>query len=289
MIRCPSCAKVYCSQAQACPGCEFSPKKIDGFSCWAPEVALGGNGFKAEYFEHLATVEKDNFWFRSRNSLIVWALKRYFPSFRSFLEVGCGTGFVLQGIAKAFPEAEIIGSEIFVQGLKFAAGRVPTGQFLQMDGRRIPYQNEFDLIGAFDVLEHILEDDVVLAGMYRALKPGGGLVVTVPQHPWLWSATDQYACHVRRYSAADLHFKLKNAGFEIVLSTSFVTLSLPAMLIARRRNAGKDFDPCGEFHLSGWIDQTLELSLRLEQRLIRMGACLPIGGSRFVVGRRRVI
>jgi SAM-dependent methyltransferase len=227
MIRCPSCAKVYSSQAQACPGCGFFPKKIDGFSCWAPEVALEGNGFKAEYFDHLATIEKDNFWFRSRNSLIVWALKRYFPSFRSFLEVGCGTGFVLQGIAKAFPEAETIGSEIFVQGLKFAAGRVPTGQFLQMDGRRIPYQNEFDLIGAFDVLEHILEDDVVLAGMYRALKPGGGLVVTVPQHPWLWSATDQYACHVRRYSAADLHVKLGNAGFEIVLSTSFVTYHCP--------------------------------------------------------------
>jgi hypothetical protein len=58
--------------------------------------------------------------------------------------------------------------------------------------------------------------------------------------------------------------------------------------MARRRNAGKGFDPCEEFRIPGWINQTLELSLHLEQRLIRMGICLPIGGSRLVVGRRRV-
>ena len=219
-------ARIFLSR-RGLPGCGFSPKNIAGFRCWAPELAPEGSGFKSEYFDRLAKLEAKNFWFRSRNSLIVWALKEYFPNFQSFLEVGCGTGFVLAGIAKAFPSVETVGSEIFVQGLPFAAARAPTGKFIQMDGRRIPYEDEFDVIGAFDVLEHIPEDDAVLAGMHRAVKLGGGILVTVPQHPSLWSATDEYACHVRRYSAVDLHSKIRNAGFEIILSTSFVTLSLP--------------------------------------------------------------
>ncbi len=288
MIRCPACMHAYSFHAEVCPGCGFSPKNIAGFRCWAPELAPEGSGFKSEYFDRLAKLEAKNFWFRSRNSLIVWALKEYFPNFQSFLEVGCGTGFVLAGIAKAFPSVETVGSEIFVQGLPFAAARAPTGKFIQMDGRRIPYEDEFDVIGAFDVLEHIPEDDAVLAGMHRAVKLGGGILVTVPQHPSLWSATDEYACHVRRYSAVDLHSKIRNAGFEIILSTSFVTLSLPAMLISRRRNAGKHFDPSDEFRIPCWMDQTLELSVRLEQILIRTGLCLPVGGSRLVVGRRTV-
>ena len=50
-----------------------------------------------------------------------------------------------------------------------------------MDARCIPYEEEFDVVGAFDVLEHIPEDDVVLAQMYRAAKPGSGLLLTVPR------------------------------------------------------------------------------------------------------------
>jgi len=51
-------------------------------------------GFKAEYFKTLASLEGNNFWFKIRNQIILWAISRYSPQLKSFLEIGCGTGFV---------------------------------------------------------------------------------------------------------------------------------------------------------------------------------------------------
>jgi SAM-dependent methyltransferase len=287
MIRCPSCSRLHSSAAASCPGCGFAPPQIGGLKAWAPELALAGGGFKPEYFDTLATLEAGNFWFRSRNALITWALKRYFPDLRSFLEIGCGTGFVLSGVAAAFPRAALAGSEVFSEGLTFASRRVKGADFMQMDGRRIPYEEEFDAVGAFDVIEHIEEDEAVLAAMRRAIRPGGGLLLTVPQHPWLWSASDEYACHVRRYTADEIHAKVSNAGLEILRSTSFVSLLLPAMLLSRRRGQnGKAFDPVDEFRIGRFTNRALEAVLRLELALIRAGISLPAGGSRLIVARR---
>ena len=91
---------------------------------------------------------------------------------RRYLEIGCGTGYLLSGIAAAYLKAKVTGSEIFCVGLPYAASRVEMAELLQMDARQIPYVDEYGVIGAFDVLEHIDEDETVLSGMYRALRPG---------------------------------------------------------------------------------------------------------------------
>jgi SAM-dependent methyltransferase len=287
MIRCPGCERLHPSDVDACGFCGFSAALVEGLPAWAPELARGGGGFKAEYFADLARLEEGNFWFRARNELLVWALRRHFPGLESFLEIGCGTGYVLAGVAAHFPRARLAASEVFSAGLAFAARRVPDARFMQMDGRRIPFVDEFDVVGAFDVIEHIEEDEAVLAAMARAVKPGGGVVLTVPQHPWLWSAADEYACHVRRYTAAEIHRKVRAAGLEIVRSTSFVSLLLPAMLASRKRGReGKPFDPLDEFRIGPAANRALEAVLRAERALIRIGVSLPLGGSRLVVARR---
>ena len=94
-------------------------------SAFAPELALESEGFEAGYFARLAEQEAGNFWFRSRNRLLIWALERYFPNAKNFLEIGCGTGFVLSGLRKAFPNLVLSGSEVFTEGLGFAAARLP--------------------------------------------------------------------------------------------------------------------------------------------------------------------
>ena len=79
--------------------------------------------------------------------------------------------------------------------------RVPSATFYQMDARHIPFRDHFDAIGAFDVLEHIEDDVAVIEEVGRALRPDGMFVMTVPQHPALWSPQDDHAYHVRRYTS----------------------------------------------------------------------------------------
>jgi SAM-dependent methyltransferase len=288
MKRCPVCEAVHDAGKSECPGCGFAPNPVGGFPSYAPELSRNCEGFRPEYFSCLAALEANNFWFRCRNDLIVWALGKYFPETVSFLEIGCGTGFVLSGIAKAYPRLALFGSEVYSVGLGFAAGRVPHAQLMQMDARTIPFEEHFDAVGAFDVLEHIEEDEKVLAQIRRALKPGGGLLLTVPQHGWMWSPLDTFACHVRRYSRNDLHEKLSRAGFEILRSTSFVSLLLPVMFVSRFCRGGQetDHDPQSQLRLAPRLDRLLGTMLRVENRLIGAGISFPFGGSRLIAARR---
>jgi len=285
MLLCPSCGKQHINAEQACPQCHFTPARVDGFLAWAPELAKHNDSFPEASFEGLARVEAGSFWFRSRNAIVQWALRKYFPSFDSLLEVGCGTGFVLSGIAKAFPHARICGSEIHTAGLSFAAKRLPEAELLQMDARRLPYEAEFDVVAAFDVIEHIVEDELVLQNFHRAIKPGGICLLTVPQHQWLWSPTDDAACHKRRYSAEELHRKVTAAGFRIVRSTSFVTLLLPLMAATRWRARRTGRAGGSEaMLLNPTLERVLEAIMRVELQLIKWGLNLPAGGSRLLVG-----
>lgn len=289
MIRCPFCQSLYKASATRCAACDRGPERVDGRVAWAPQLAFANDGFDPGYFADLAPLEADNFWFRARNDLIIWALRRYFGAPRSFLEVGCGTGFVLAGVSRSWPQARLVGSEIYSAGLEFAAQRVKDAEFVQLDARSIPYEEEFDVVGAFDVLEHIEDDEAVLAGLRRATRPGGGVLLSVPQHPSLWSATDEYAHHVRRYTAQELEQKVRRAGLEILRSTSFVTLLLPAMLASRHLHRDLEtYDPLAEMRISSSVNRVLGVVMALERLAIRAGFSLPVGGSRLVVARRPV-
>jgi len=285
---CFSCGCRFEEVSWQCPSCHASPKLLEGFPAFALNFAETNEGFEAEYFDELAPLEAKNFWFRSRNRLIVWALAKYFLDIGSFLEIGCGTGYVLSGFERTFPGLRLSGSEIFSNGLKYAKNRVSRCDLLQMDARDIPFEEEFDVIGAFDVLEHIAEDGQVLSEMYRATRPGGGIILTVPQHDFLWSQADEHAHHERRYSAKDLGRKVQQAGFTVVRETSFVSLLLPLMMLSRlgKRNPDKVCDPLAELKIGGLTNWTLGGVLALERLLIRMGLSLPVGGSLLLVARK---
>lgn len=288
MKQCLSCKSLYNSELNQCNACEANVTFINGFQAFAPLLAKEGGGFKASYFQELAELEEKNFWFRARNKIILWALKKYKPNFNSYLEIGCGTGFVLSGVSQAFPKAVLNGSEIFTDGLKFAATRLPDVNLMQMDARQIPFASEFDVLGAFDVLEHIEEDTAVIEEVYKAIKPGGIFILSVPQHQWLWSKTDELAFHQRRYSNSELTKKLQTAGFTILRSTSFVSTLLPAMVLSRMLNqaSNSDFDPKDEFLIHPLLNYFFEKMLLLELVLIKIGVNLPIGGSRLVVAQK---
>ena len=289
MKRCLACEAIFETADWTCPKCGYQPALRDGIYRFTEEPLDADAGFKPEYFPRLAEIEESNFWFRARNELIQWALRNYFPGAKSFFEVGCGTGFVLAGIRQNFPRMRLAGSEIFADGLVIAKARVANAELYQMDARRISFEREFDAVGAFDVLEHVIEDENVLAQMFNAVRSGGGLLLTVPQHPFLWSDSDQYAMHQRRYKRAELRTKVKRAGFRIERITSFNSLLLPLMIwsrVGRRRD--HDFQPSREFEIGPALNKTLERILKLERMIIRSGASFPAGGSLLLIARKPI-
>ena len=271
-----------------CPSCGDNPGMINGFIAFAPEEAESNLGFKAEYFEALSKLEGGNFWFKARNRLITWALRRHFPAAENFFEIGCGTGFVLSAIAETCPGLRLFGSEVYSTGLEVAAKRVPEATFFQMDARNIPFSEEFDVIGAFDVLEHIHEDEKVFSSMYQATRAGGGVILTVPQHPFLWSRQDESACHVRRYTSPEIRSKVEHAGFTVTQTSSFVSLLLPLLTVARLRNrkVAGEFDPLEELRIGRAANAVFERVMNFERVLIQLGVSFPAGGSLLVVGTK---
>ena len=224
----------------------------------------------------LASLEERHFWFRSRRRIIVDALRRWFPNVRSYLEIGSGTGYVARAIAEAFPEWRVVASDPLAGG----AG------CLCIDARNIPFADAFDVVGAYDVLEHIEDDRAALCQFRNACRPGGGILLTVPQHAWLWSPADTYAHHHRRYQREGLLSTLRECGFEILGSTSFHTLNLPLFFLRSQflRATGRDPEASIPALPVNWL---LERSMELDRMLIRAGMRLPCGVSLLVAARRR--
>ena len=289
MKRCLACETLFKGPDWTCPKCGYQPVLRHETYQFTREQPDADGGFKPENFARLAEIEQSNFWFRARNELIQWALHTYFPDAKSFFEVGCGTGFVLAGIRTRFPTIRLAGSEIFADGLVIAKTRLPDVELYQMDARSIPFEREFDVVGAFDVLEHIIEDENVLVQMFNAIQPGGGLLVTVPQHRFLWSESDRFAMHQRRYNRDELGRKVEDAGFHVERITSFNSLLLPLMIWSRMRQKRDDeFLPWREFEIGPALNKTLESILKVERMVIKTGASFPAGGSLLLVGRKPV-
>ena len=280
------CRRTFAGGSWTCPHCGFAPREHGPIRSFCAPGAR--EGFDPDAFERLAALEQGSFWFRARNRLISWATSRYFPAARSFLEVGCGTGFVLAGLRRAIPRLRLVGGELHLQGLEHAAARLPEVELLQVDARRLPFAEEFDVVGAFDVLEHIADDRGALAELHAAVRPGGGLLITVPQHPWLWSAMDEYGEHQRRYRRAELAAKVTAAGFELRRLTSFVTALLPAMAAMRLRERLRPapLDPTAELATPALLNRALERVMDLERAAIERGHDLPVGGSLLAVAVR---
>ncbi len=287
-----TCIKCKCELKQNtwnCSKCGYEPLRKDGRLVLSLDLNEQKNiGFEAEFFDKLIKVEENNFWFCARNKLINWAIKNYFPNIKKFLEVGCGTGFVLLGINRIFPKLDLYGSEALAHGLKFASKRVPKATLFQMDARDIPFKGEFEVVGAFDMLEHILEDKLVLQQMYKAIKPGGGLILTVPQHKFLWSKVDEFSHHFRRYSSQELKEKVESCGFKVIRMTSFVTFLLPLFFLSRLRfqTPKSQKDNMSEFNLNKYVNFLLEKVLDLECLFIKLGISLPVGSSLLLIARK---
>ena len=242
-------------------------------------------------FEELLKAEENHFWFKYRNNVIgsnVFELLVNCKNSR-FLELGCGNGNVIREIEKRLPESTIVGSELHEEGLLNARGRVAC-ELVQADIYSLPNWAKFDLIGLFDVLEHLPDDVKALKEIRKALKPGGKLILTVPASMKLWSYVDEVAGHYIRYSSDTLKKSLVNAGFIVQKNDPFMSPLFPAMWLVRNLTQVKkklgftgNKDPRTlaneEFRVSSFMNFTMGTILGFEGKLLNMGLRMPFGTS----------
>jgi SAM-dependent methyltransferase len=280
---CPSCGVVLPGVEWACTRCSWRATVIDGIAQLIPPAEPASARLHAPA---PAVADPGHFWFVGRNELILWAIATHAPGARTFLEVGCGTGYVLRALESVRPDLSLTGTDPSDDALHVAAKLAPRTTLLRADARSLPFRDEFDVVGAFDVLEHIPQDAEALAGLASAARPGGVVVVTVPQHRWLWSAIDHSSGHQRRYTRRELLALARRAGLKTLRVTSFVSFLLPALMLSRFLQRRAVADPGREFRISTRINAPALTLMRWERALISRGISLPAGGSLLLVAVR---
>ncbi|HEY7809468.1 MAG TPA: class I SAM-dependent methyltransferase [Allosphingosinicella sp.] len=196
-------------------------------------------------YDRMAELDERHWWYRARRDILADLITRKIalPQDARILEIGCGTGHNLEMLQR-FGRAD--GIEIDPAARTMAEQRLgrPIGSapLPQLTGIE---DGAYDLVALLDVLEHVEEDHEALLSIARKLKPGGKILITVPAHPWMWSAHDEVNHHKRRYTRKGLREVLLAAGLEIELLSWFNSLLFPLAAAARfvgRVTGNKDSD-----------------------------------------------
>jgi SAM-dependent methyltransferase len=252
-------------------------------------------GFDARYLPHLVEAEDRHFWFRARNAVIGAMVRPLLPALPvgyRVLEVGCGTGNTLRVLEAICRPGSVVGMDAQLQGLTLARGRVSC-PLVQGDASLPPFAPgiRFDLVGMFDVLEHIADDVGALAHIASQVSADGRLLVTVPAGPELWSRFDEAAHHCRRYTATSLRAALTSAGLDVDYLSPFMA-SLYPLAWAKRRliriRLGDERDPVlDDLRIVPVLNGCLAWLLGCEARLVAARGRLPFGTSILAVARSR--
>jgi SAM-dependent methyltransferase len=251
------------------------------------------------FFARLFAVEDRHFWFRVRNLVIERMVRQVIaglPDGYRVLEVGCGTGNVLRMLEAVCTRGTVVGMDQEEEGLKYARART-TCTLIQGDVRTTTFDRPFDIVGLFDVLEHIPEDAQVLRDLRTVLTDHGVLLLTVPAHPSLWSYFDVASHHQRRYTATELREKLETAGYRVEYMTHYMTTLFPAMWLGRRLAAlrsGREVSEkraydmaANELHIVPIVNDVLIRLMSWETEGVRRHWSMPFGPSLLALARTK--
>ncbi|HET7419905.1 MAG TPA: class I SAM-dependent methyltransferase [Candidatus Dormibacteraeota bacterium] len=249
-------------------------------------------------YADLFAVEDRHFWFRARNRAIVTVFdsirEHLAPGYR-VLEVGCGTGNVLRALHAAAIGGNVVGMDVHLEGLRYARRRAGFLKLVGGDLWHPPFSVGFDVVGVFDVLEHIDDDVAALRALGRVLRAGGTLFLTVPADPKLWSYFDLASHHKRRYVEDELRSKLVEAGFSVEYLTPYMSVLRPFMSLGRRAAVLRHADPhtaeaawevaAADLRVRPVTGTMFELLLRYELGFLRRYRRVPSGTSLLAVAR----
>ena len=184
-------------------------------------------------YDRMAEQDATHWWYRARRDILASVIARTLtlPDDARILEIGCGTGHNLAMLSQ-FGAVDAI--EIDEAARTIAAARlgrpVGTAPLPELTGVA---EGSYDLVALLDVLEHIDDDRAALSAIATRLRPGGHILLTVPQYPWMWSGHDVANHHHRRYTKTTLRTVIAAAGLKTGLLQSFNSLLFPLAAASR--------------------------------------------------------
>jgi ubiquinone/menaquinone biosynthesis C-methylase UbiE len=187
-----------------------------------------------EEYERMYRFEDRYWWFIARRRLIssLIADRHARDGSLRILDIGCGTGAMLDELA---PFGSVTGADFAVEALSFCRQRSDKYPLTRADARRLPFaSNSFDIVTAMDIIEHIDNDKAASSEIFRVLKPGGRVYITVPAYQSLWSEHDEALHHHRRYTSPMMRDLMQRVGFKVVKLSYTVSSLLPGVWIYRK-------------------------------------------------------
>lgn len=265
-------------------------------------------------FEQFVKFERDHWWFQGRRGLylplLAEALERdgvlptgtadrasagtleggpLRPDYQ-IMDVGCGVGSFLGPLGRL---GRVRGCELHLDAAAHCHVRGFTDTSVALCDRLPVREASHDLLTLWDVLEHTPDDRVVLAELFRTLRPGGHVAMSVPAYQFLYANNDRVAHHFRRYTRGDLVGKLREAGFEVRKAT-YVNVVLGLAIIptvlaikVKERLLPKEDDETTNLSwaLPRRVNRVLARIFAGERHMLRRVSA-PFGHSLFVVARK---
>jgi SAM-dependent methyltransferase len=236
-------------------------------------------------YQQMAELDDRHWWYRARRRILADLIRREanLPAKARILEIGCGTGHNLSMLSGfGHVDGLELDDEAAALSEKRLGRKVMRSPLPELD--QVP--DNYDLIGAFDVIEHIDDDHAALAAIATKLKPGGKFMMTVPAHPWMWTAHDVANHHKRRYSKRALRSLIESSPLKLERLGYFNSLLFPVAVAERAvsKLRGKND---GDVSLPpAPLNRALEAVFASERYLVGR-LPLPPGLSLFVVASAR--
>jgi SAM-dependent methyltransferase len=250
------------------------------------------------YYSEYYALERSHWWFTARLKMLEIVLKKHcLPYFKTvkplkILNIGVATGATSQMLEKYGTVTSVEYDSSCCDFLKEKVGIIAVNASLT----DLPFSNEsFDIVCAFDVIEHIKDDAKAVSEISRVLHPEGKFFITVPAFRFLWSNHDVVNHHIRRYTLSQVNKLFLTNTLQAEYRSYFNFWLFFPVVIARallnifprkkkNETSGSDFEVLNSSKI---INNILYKIFFSESFFLLKGITLPVGVSMLIVGNKQ--